>query len=481
VTSATQLLPSAEVVPAVGGDRSAKWYLLWTMGLLAMAALPLGILTAAGEPFVGALLGALPIGLATLVRPEFGLYVMVLGIPFETFSVIGGGAFTATKILGLFVALVLVGHLVARGRVEVRSGALWFLGAFTAWSALTILVAPLPEFSWLEELTRIQMLGLIFVVLNACWTRAQIYALVWVVFLAAAAAAAASFVLTPQAPAWAVQRATVGGANVNEHAKNLIPAFFLLPALYRRVPRWGRVGLVAAGLVTLVGLGATGSRSAYVAVALGILIMVLVYRGCHLPTRVLLAGAVLVLIGALVAGGIAAGVWTPRLMERLEEIFEKGLQTGGRFWYWKQAVLLGMEHPLLGAGVGAAGGSSRVAIALARVTHNDILMHFAETGVPGLLLYLGFLAAVFKGLWPLRHTGLGAGLIGLFATGTLMSMANPSVGVKSYWLQAGLCIVVALRYRQWIAGGRGEAPAATPSPAAPETAGPVLGRAGPGR
>jgi len=77
---------------------------------------------------------------------------------------------------------------------------------------------------------------------------------------------------------------------------------------------------------------------------------------------------------------------------------------GGREALWQAAWLLIRDHPLMGVGIGNAPSAMMLYVRMFRSAwgrvgvsiHNPILTILAETGVPGILLYLGILVSA---LW----------------------------------------------------------------------------------
>lgn len=93
---------------------------------------------------------------------------------------------------------------------------------------------------------------------------------------------------------------------------------------------------------------------------------------------------------------------TASLGGRLASIFESAeVSVMARKDYWNTASRMGADHPLTGGGMGTFGEISRIYQALpnySRDPHNIGLKLFAETGLPGLLLFLGVVLAAFLSL-----------------------------------------------------------------------------------
>jgi O-antigen ligase len=198
------------------------------------------------------------------------------------------------------------------------------------------------------------------------------------------------------------------------------------------------LGVAAVVLVAMVG---SGSRSCYAAAGIGVVVVALVYRPLPVGRRILLAVGVVTAIVAFVIVGAASGLWATGLWTRIVELSQRGLAEGGRDQIWGGGLQMGAEHPLLGVGIGNFPVELLIRKGFFRMGHNDFITHFAETGIPGILLYLAMLAAVLRSAWKTSEPALRAGLIGLFVAVVIASMANPSYGEKSFWLHLALCVL----------------------------------------
>ncbi|HUU90585.1 MAG TPA: O-antigen ligase family protein [Phycisphaerae bacterium] len=439
-----------EPVPASEWPASKYVYVMLAAGSVSLLALGVG--SPLGQAALVAVVAGFAFGLLVLWRPEFGVLLIVLFVPFETYGALGEGFSTITKIIGVFTLAALVPHLLRGRSGHLGNAAFWLAVAFATWSMLTLIGSPHPEWAWPRVLTRFQLVGLMFLVLNACATKEQLAALCWLLLFAAAAASVAAFFLTPRV-VQEMGRVTVGAVNINEHAKNLIGGILVTPFLMRRSGAKGRLVAGLAALVVLVGIVMTGSRSTYLAVAVGAVVAAAVYRPFSLPARTLLVIFVAAFLVLFVYIGFASGLFDASLGERTADAWRRGLESGGRIRLWRAAVQVGMEHPFMGIGAAQFRLVSQQYGARQAVVHNDLLAHFAETGIPGLGLYVAFLIAVFRTAWRVTDEGLRAVLVGLVAAAFTSSLANPSHNMKSFWLQMGLCILGGVLYAPQGRGG----------------------------
>jgi len=154
----------------------------------------------------------------------------------------------------------------------------------------------------------------------------------------------------------------------------------------------------------------------------------------------------LVLIGALVCGGAAAFSY------KYSAYFERGATSASaRLDYWRAALKMACQHPILGTGPGTFGAGYRVLkkpeSEMARLAHNDYLEQASDSGWPGFAFYAGLIvAALWRGHLAARGGRLAFGvwlgafgwaLHGLFEFGLYIpALAWPGLFFMG-WLAAG--------------------------------------------
>jgi O-antigen ligase len=158
-------------------------------------------------------------------------------------------------------------------------------------------------------------------------------------------------------------------------------------------PLWS----IAAALtlaITWVGLFFSFSQSSFVSLLVGAtLCAVLVWRRHSI-----------LLVGAMVAVLVLAAVASPQVRHRLEGKTTSSLSniTSGRSTLVTRGIKLAAHHPLIGVGVG---GFKRAYADLAHLhgkepkaaaSHTTPITVAAETGIPGLILFLVLIAAAFN-------------------------------------------------------------------------------------
>jgi hypothetical protein len=121
---------------------------------------------------------------------------------------------------------------------------------------------------------------------------------------------------------------------------------------------------------------------------------------------------------------IGLGVFTIRF----QHYFAAGATSvGARFDYWRAAVQTTIDHPLMGTGPGTFQRPYELLKSpdaeMARLTHNDYLEQFSDSGIAGGLFYLGWivlaLATISRNVWRADTVkfALFAGTLAWFAQG----------------------------------------------------------------
>lgn len=190
-------------------------------------------------------------------------------------------------------------------------------------------------------------------------------------------------------------------------ASLLVIALPLALVALSAVTSWTQRLLLALLLVPLVAnnlllLWATQNRTALAALGVVVLAMALASRRPW------------VAIVGIVPAGVALAFWLPgsEVWTRFTDIWTGGREAGSfheRVELWRAAWRMGVAHPWMGVG---SGNFSRFALDYAPALRRDLPAHsnylamFAETGVPGLLLYLAcFAGAILVLIQTIRLAG----------------------------------------------------------------------------
>lgn len=187
------------------------------------------------------------------------------------------------------------------------------------------------------------------------------------------------------------------------------------------------LALCATFLVFTLTLGAIG------AAALGVLLLAIVQRRKALVVS-LLAAAVIALVAA---PGLTARVTDSSTQSQIG-----GDPTGNslawRFSYWADILPLANSNPITGIGL----NSTQYMTSSAKQPHNDFLRAYVETGVVGLVTYLGMLVALVGTAWHAlrRHVrgtfshAVSAGALACAVCFVLESLAaNVITNVANLW------------------------------------------------
>lgn len=360
-------------------------------------------LVAVVDPLV-AVVGSLAIAFGLLMLADLAVGLCIFAFSAAFFEAIPEfDAFSVAKLLGLVLALSWIAAVASRPnlRGEVfteQPGIAFMLLLLLAWVGLSVL--------WTEDST----------ITISSWTRIFLNALLipiafsairdmralrWVALTLLAGmllSAAYGYVLSPGS---VDTEGRLGGAGLDPNYLAvwllIVGALAIGVACYSRLEpalRWTVAG--AAGVCLLAAL-ATASRTGLVAlVALLVCAPLVAGRGRRILMTAL---AVLILGGA----GMYIAVFAPDSTR--DHISDTGGGGSGRTDIWKIAMRMGKANPVLGVGLGNFQTSSvhyllepgtitrsDYIVDEPKVAHNTYLEMFAETGLVGLVLFLGVAA-----------------------------------------------------------------------------------------
>jgi putative inorganic carbon (hco3(-)) transporter len=374
--------------------------------------------------------------LAIIVSLVAGLSGFVYPLPYS--SLIVGGAFTATVLLITWVrkpvwalyaavflvllpiglipptihsylnrsmtvvalALLLFDMLVRRRRVQWTATATFMLG-FATWSTVTLLWAGNQSIGMTMVQTYILRLILfLFLIPNAITTRHRVNGLMntlalngWVLM----AAGAGTVLLEGYTSG---TRLKVLGMNENE--MGILALVTMIGVLWPAIqpsPRHKRLKVLASWVFLLGTIGLvsmSGSRGSSISLVVT-LFLFLIWK----PTRHWGVLGLMIIGFGLIAAPIAFST----IIERFTNITSASDSLlGGRDILASAAWLLIQDHPLIGVGIGNAPYAMMSTIRLFRsvtgetaVIHNPVLTIWLETGIPGIILYLGvFISAIWS-------------------------------------------------------------------------------------
>ncbi|MDQ3997801.1 MAG: O-antigen ligase family protein [Gemmatimonadota bacterium] len=302
------------------------------------------------------------------------------------------------------MAVALLGLIVQREPRRFPALLAWF-GAFIAWAAVAYPLTRFPE-QVQERVTLLAKLWLIaLVAVNALRTRRQIRFFI-MFFLACYALypLRGAFVNYFFAGYSLLGRAVWNFIYVNPNdlaALTLLQLSMAVGLLATERPRsWVWVAALAAVVLLSLLVLMTQSRGGVIALALFMVLLIASRR--RRPLVVVAAGALAVSVALLAPAGVwtrMSGLSKVASTADLRQADPEG-SAKGRFDIWRVAVKIIRDQPVLGVGAGAyhlahasyaRDDEFGLAVRGKRDTHSTVLNVLAETGVPGLMLFLALL------------------------------------------------------------------------------------------
>lgn len=225
----------------------------------------------------------------------------------------------------------------------------------------------------------------------------------------------------------------------------LLPTF-LITALRDDAPPARKIFDGTIFLVSLAAFVMLNTRGAWLALAI-VLPLVLV---CSLRSRkkILSAAVILIFLGGMFL------IASPRTVERLQTFTTAASEqsVSERFLMWRSALNAIEDNPLMGVGLGNYEAQYQEKYILDEAkerqqghAHNVYLQFWAETGLPGVILFCGLFGYILY--WSRRRLKNFYGLIIFSSTLGLMlygltdyTFASFSA-MRVYWLLFGICVV----------------------------------------
>ncbi len=197
-------------------------------------------------------------------------------------------------------------------------------------------------------------------------------------------------------------RLTGGGGDPNQQAAGYVATMFLILGMFSVYrTRLSRAWLTIAFLIIAVGFFATESRGGLIALALAAAAALVIA-----PRQ---RGRILLFAGGM---GIASLILIGLSPGAIHRIVDVGGGTSGRSDLWKVGWEVFKAHPFNGVGIGnfvavephyalQSGLLNRVQYIniTPQIVHNTYLQLLAETGVIGLLLFVGVIAGFLRIAW----------------------------------------------------------------------------------
>ena len=416
-------------------------------------------------------LGMLPLAVALAIGgvmavaglrwPLVALAVFVALIPIEQLVVIDGFG-TISRLAGIVFAVSYGLPRVGRLHLSLMSPAGW---AFLAWAIVSLGWAIDPATSWGELQTLVQLFLIAFLVADLVAERpAIVRSILWVYSISTGATAfiaILSFVAAGASPD--TRAAAIQDQNPAQFAAVLLPAFVF--GLYEMLEGKQRMAGAAIALVTTIAIVVSGTRGAWVAMA--VVVALMVFPRLQLRRKVALL-ATLFVIGTLT-------LQVPGVSNLVFERAATAVTTGGagRTDIWQVGVSIYGSAPVLGVGyanfpvayTSAAVRASDVlnGHGLQRAPHNIVIGTMTELGPIGLLLLALFvLPLVLRSGWGPDAAIVQAGLASLMTLALFLDIVGNR---KQVWLLIGLAAGLAYVQRS-IRSRRAPGDLTTPQPEA---------------
>lgn len=224
----------------------------------------------------------------------------------------------------------------------------------------------------------------------------------------------------------------------------------LLPSLFVILTKWRKMSILQsvlysfATILTLIAFILNGTRGAWLAVLVTFPLFLFFYRIQWKKAMVVIGvGAVLL---------CSTCILLPGALQRVQSIGDMhDVSQAERVRMWHSAIYMGIDHPVLGVGLGNYAEQYRGNYISAearepnqRHAHNSFLQFFGENGVAGLLAYCALFGYIL--VWAWRHRGTKYADMLFLSTSALLlySLTDYTYAgydaMRIYWLFVGLCL-----------------------------------------
>jgi len=323
--------------------------------------------------------------------------VMIFTIPWEgAFYLRGVGS--AATVMGVVVGACWVVLIAFTGRIREPVTYLGVLGVFVGWIVLTTFWSADPVesmgsvFLWLQSFLFVLILWDLYRTRAALLTGLQAY----VLGSYAAVGGAVLNYLSSDAYYGHGERYSLGDTNPDGYGFILalgIPVACYLAASSetRKIFRFINYGYLP---VAFLGIALSGTRTASLGAALGLLYGLATLTRLRLLTRIAVVG--------LLAAALLALLPIVQPLSSFQRLSTTGAEVtegdlNGRTAQWTQGIRAFMEHPVLGVGT----DMYRTVNTLGKVAHNSYLSVLVEEGLIGFVLFATILGIVFGHAWRL--------------------------------------------------------------------------------
>ncbi len=415
--------------------------LLGLLGVLAVAAL------ATRQGMLPIALGAVVFAITALMGfrwPLLPLVVFAVLIPIEEVVVIEDVG-TLSRVAGLLFLITYGAPRLGSLKLGAIPTAGW---AYLAWAIVSLGWAINPEVGWAKIVTLLQLFLIALLVADFVAQRpAIVRPILWAYSLSAAATALIGIQAYVAQGLGASRSAAIQGQDVAQFAAVLLPAFVF--GLYEAITGDRRILGGAITLLTAAGVVVSGTRGAWV--ACGVVLLLIVLPELTLRRRVA-SVAIILIMGAIV-------YQLPGIPDLVAERSGSAVSTGGagRTDIWSVGLTIFTSAPLTGVGyanfpvaftpeaIRAAGLGGTRLDTVGAGSHSILIATLGELGAIGLLLLGLFLGPlVLRRGWGPDAATVRAALASLLTAALFLDILSNR---KQVWLVIGLAAGLALLAR----------------------------------
>lgn len=266
-------------------------------------------------------------------------------------------------------------------------------------------------------------------------------------------ATAAVYVLLFGQEQHAFSRATLSeSANPNAVAMALTVSLCCVPLLWCLIrSRLFKLSLIAASVVTLIGMVPTGSRAGLGSVFLALAGTAALARGRGRAKRMVLITVALVIAYVIGAMVVYSTLVPERTAVRLAEFMrlphpkvraDIGGQLQTRAHAWTLAIKGYQASGPMGSGIATSAHASLQAVGEYRDVHSNVLGSMVELGPFGLMIFLGFNVAMALRVFRLREAWLQVPAWLMLLSTFAMGLTHTTYTTKYLWLPIAFLIVI---------------------------------------
>jgi hypothetical protein len=413
--------------------------ILLFVGWIVTSLIGLAVIFLAKNPIAGIVIIALPTFIGMVLKPTFGLCILMLVLP--TGAGIGfNQTFSLDRAVGLILAVSFALNVfITRPGLRINNKAIWVMGLYTIWIFMVSLAGTYLSLELMRAFTQFQLLVLILIVYWILETnsentfqwalRAYVIGTLGTIALAFITGTA---IRTMQNASQARYSATLGQAiDANMLAALTSTAFLAAIYLFARNKNifWRMINLAAILLLPLM-LLKIGSRGALIALAFTMLSPLLFIRQVAQKPALVVLLLVIFLLASIGSGLLIKGDGLERsVTERLTDVGYAKETIRYRMEPIKLAVKTMARKP---AGTGYYSWFEQTGTLI--WPHNDFFLVLGTYGIPGALLFTCFMGIL---LFTIRRIPLGLEKIYTRAVFIFLIMMGLTIGQmfhKYYWV-----------------------------------------------